>query len=252
MSKETPFAGKTVIVTGAGTGIGRTTAWLFAEQGADVLAVGRTESRLRETAAAHPAIRTFAADVAAETAPAAIVRAALESSGRIDVLVNNAGIVRKAPLGGIDRASTAEQLGTNLTGPLFLTQEALPWLAEARGAVVNISSNPPDRGLPDNSVYGSTKVALDFLTRTWAVELGGRGIRVVSVAPGITRTPIMQHAGYQEAELVELGAALERQIPLGKLAQPEEIAWWIVQVARPEASYLTGAVLRVDGGLTVA
>jgi NAD(P)-dependent dehydrogenase (short-subunit alcohol dehydrogenase family) len=93
-------------------------------------------------------------------------------------------------------------------------------------------------------------VALDFLTHTWAVELAPRGIRVVSVAPGVTATPVLSHAGFSDEQMAAAGKELRARIPLGRIARPEEIAWWIVNAARPEASYLTGAVIRVDGGLS--
>ncbi|WP_433172315.1 SDR family NAD(P)-dependent oxidoreductase [Actinoallomurus sp. CA-150999] len=244
--------GRVVIVTGGGTGIGRETAWQFADQGADVLVVGRTEDRLKETADGRPDIRTFVADVAAPDAPEGIVAAATEAFGRIDVLVNNAAITRPAPLGGIAREIADRQLATNLLGPLFLAQAALPQLEESGGVIVNVTSIQGQRGWPNNSVYGATKVALDFLTRTWSVELASRGVRVVSVAPGVTATPVMVHAGFSPEQLAATRDEFLQRIPLGRLARPEEIAWWIVNTARPEAAYLTGAVLTVDGGINVS
>jgi C-7 ketoreductase len=249
MEETNTLHGRAVIVTGGGTGIGRATAQLFATAGAEVLIIGRTAERLAESAAQHPRIRTYVADVAAPDASAGIIAAALEVFGRIDALVNNAAITRPAPLGAIDRKVAEEQLATNLLAPVFLTQQALPHLQDG-GAVVNVTSNPPHYGWPNNSVYGSTKVALDFLTHTWAVELAQRGIRVVSVAPGITATPVLSHAGFPDEEIAAAGRELRARIPLGRIAQPKEIAWWIVNAVRPEAGYLNGTVIRVDGGLS--
>ncbi|WP_250562082.1 SDR family NAD(P)-dependent oxidoreductase [Sphaerisporangium fuscum] len=249
MEETNSLRGQAVIITGGGAGIGRATAQRFADEGADVLIVGRTAERLAETAGRHPRIRAFTADVAAPEAPAAIVHAALDAFGRIDALVNNAAITRPAPLGAIDPKVAGEQIATNLLAPLFLAQQALPHL-EAGATIVNVTSNPPYYGWRDNSVYGATKVALDFLTHTWAVELAPRGIRVVSVAPGVTATPVMANAGFSDEQTAEMGKRLRARIPLGRLARPEEIAWWIVNVVRPEAAYLTGTVIRVDGGLS--
>lgn len=246
------LAGKGVIVTGGGTGIGRATAHLFAAEGARVLVVGRTTARLEGTAAAHPSISVFAADGTAADGPERIVEAAVRQFGRIDVLVNNAAIIRPAVLGSIDRRTAEEEIATNLLAPLFLAQTALPHLAATKGTIVNVSSNPPGIGWPGNSVYGSTKVALDFLTATWAVELGSRGVRVMSVAPGITDTPVLTHAGFTEEQIAASGERLVRRIPLGRIAQPDEVARWIVNMARAEAGYLTGTVVRVDGGLSVS
>jgi C-7 ketoreductase len=239
---------QTAIVTGGGAGIGRATARLFAKEGGNVLIVGRTAEHLAETAEDRPNIRTLVADVTDPDAPAAIVAATLEAFGRIDVLVNNAGISRPARLGEIDRERAAEQLATNLVAPIFLAQEVVPHLRPG-GVIVNVSSNPPERGWPTHSIYGSTKVSIDFLTRTWAMELAPRGIRVVSVAPGVTETSWFLHANISAEELAE--KRRNRRIPLGREAQPEEIAWWIVTATRPEASYVTGAVFRVDGGISI-
>ena len=236
-----------VVVTGGGSGIGRATARAFAAQGARVLVVGRTAERLAETAGDDPGIRTLVADLVDRAAPERIVQTALDAFGGIDVLINNAAVPWRARLGEIDREQAERQVATNLLGPLFLTQCAVPHMPPG-ATVVNISSNPPTRGWPANSVYGSTKVGLDFLTLTWAVELAPRGIRVVSVAPGPTRTPALAVArsGLPPEQRQDFS-----RVPLGRAAQPEEIAWWLTQVVRPEAGYLTGAVLRVDGGLSV-
>lgn len=238
---------KAVIITGGGSGIGRATAHLFAGEDADVLIVGRTCEQLAETAKGWPTIRTLAADITAPDAPATIVSTAVEAFGRIDVLVNNAAVTRPALLGAIDRDLAYQQVTTNLLAPLLLTQEAVPHIPPG-GVIVNITSNPPGRGWPTNSVYGSTKVGLDFLTRTWAVELGPSGIRVVSVAPGVTETSMLLSnltpEQYEEKRK-------NRRIPLGRLAQPQEVAWWIVTATRPEASYVTGSEIRVDGGASI-
>jgi NAD(P)-dependent dehydrogenase (short-subunit alcohol dehydrogenase family) len=234
------------IVTGGGTGIGRSTARLFAKEGFDVLITGRTAAHLAETAEGRPNIHTLVVDITTQDAPDLIVDEALSAFGRIDVLVNNAGISRPAPLGELDWVQTHQQISTNLVAPMFLTQKVAGHLPSG-GVIVNITSNPAERGWPTQSVYGSTKVGLDFLTRTWAVELAPRGIRVVSVAPGVTDTPWNIHNDIDPERTAE--KRRNRRIPLGREAQPEEIAWWIVTATRPEASYVTGAVLRIDGGV---
>ena len=248
MNDSTSLAGRAVVITGAGTGIGRAAARQFAAAGADVLITGRTERTLAE-AARGTAARIAVADIAMAAGRAAIVDAAIREFGRIDVLVNNAGITRPAPLGEIVPEVAEQQFTTNLSGPLFLTQAALPHIGPG-GVIINVTSNAPDRGWPGASVYGATKVAMDFLTKTWALELAERGIRVVSVAPGLTRTSILAHAGLTSAQLAS-GQQYVTRIPLSRTAEPDEIAWWLVTVARLEASYLTGQVIRVDGGLSV-
>jgi NAD(P)-dependent dehydrogenase (short-subunit alcohol dehydrogenase family) len=153
-----------------------------------------------------------------------------------------------AKLGDIDREEAERQLYTNLLAPILLAQEAMAHIPPG-GMIFNISSNVPGRGWPMNSVYGSTKVSLDFLTRTWAVELAQRGIRVVSVAPGPTNTPMLSNSKLTPEEIE--AKRKSRRIPLGRVAEPEEIAWWIVTAARPGGSYITGAVISVDGGASL-
>ncbi|MFD7734412.1 SDR family NAD(P)-dependent oxidoreductase [Kitasatospora phosalacinea] len=244
---ENTLAGKTVVITGAGSGIGRAAAQGFARRGAEVLAVGRTVESLKETARSAPGISPLAYDVTAPDAPSAIVSVALEVFGRIDVLVNNAGIVRPSPLGGITADEFDRFMHVNLRAPLLLTQEALPHLEESSGTVINVTAAVGQRGWPWMSLYGSTKVGLDFLTRTWAGELASRGIRVAAVAPGPIDTPILENNGF-DADSIAAMHALRDQLPLARAGTAEEVAWWIVNLAETQAGFVTGTVLPVDGG----
>lgn len=241
------------MITGGGGGIGRAAAHAFAEAGAGVLVVGRTESSLIETAKGHDTIGVLTADVTDADAPDLIVDAAIREFGRLDVLVNNAAALGLGTLAGLDVDRARTQLDTNLLAPIRLTARAVPALEAARGTVVNISSagSLGSRSWPGNGVYGAAKVALDFLTRTWAVELAPLGIRVVALAPGVTDTGFGPRAGMTDEQYQGLLRQMAAQAPAGRVGTPEEVAWWITQLVRPDAGYVTGTVLAVDGGLSL-
>jgi NAD(P)-dependent dehydrogenase (short-subunit alcohol dehydrogenase family) len=253
MNSDNTTPPRTVLVTGAGTGIGRATARAFAAEGARVLAVGRRAEPLTETAAGHPTITPLAADITADGAPERIVRAAVELAGGLDVVVNNAGIVRGGGLGSLDATLIRDQLATNLIAPILLTQAALPALESGGGVVVNVSTSVGQRAWPaHSSVYAATKSALELLTRSWAVELAPRRIRVAAVAPGGIETPIGDHQGLTAEQQAAVREWQVAHTPLARIGRPEEVAWAITRLADPQASFVTGVVLPVDGGAVVA
>ncbi|MCG7206604.1 SDR family NAD(P)-dependent oxidoreductase [Streptomyces arenae] len=251
-SSTAPQTSTIVAVTGAGTGIGRATARAFAAEGAHVLAVGRRAEPLNETAAGHDRITPLAADITADGGPELIVRTALEMHGRLDVLVNNAGIVHSGALGTLTPGMVVPQIATNLIAPVLLAQAALPSLEKSGGVIVNVSTSVGQRAWPGSSVYAATKTALEMLTRSWAVELAPRGIRVVAVAPGAIDTPIGEHQGLTPERMAAVREWQLAHTPLGRIGRPEEVAWAITQLAAPAASFITGVVLPVDGGAVVA
>jgi len=244
---------RAVVVTGGGTGIGRATARAFADAGARVLVVGRSAETLEATAAGSDRIRPLVADLHDDGAPETVVSAALSAFGRIDVLVNNAAQQRFGALGTLDRAAVAAQLETNLLAPVFLAQRALDALEASGGTVVNVGSSGSlgRRAWPQNAVYGLTKAALDFLTRTWAVELAPRGIRCVGVAPGVIDTGFAVRSGMPEDGHEEFLASVAGHVPSHRVGTAHDIAWWIVQLCRPQGAYANGTVQAVDGALSV-
>jgi NAD(P)-dependent dehydrogenase (short-subunit alcohol dehydrogenase family) len=243
---------RTAVVTGGGSGIGRAVAIELAEQGTDVLVVGRRADALAATAARHPGIRTHVADVARAEDVAAIVAAALAGRGRLDVLVNNAGMGRPAPLGGITADDAATMWTTNVLGPVLLTQAALPHLrAGAGGSIVNVSSTFGSKPAPGISFYGATKAALEQLTRSWALELAEHGVRVNAVAPGPTESEALVAMGLSADEIAQLEAREHAAVPLGRRGRPEDVAPWIRALADP-TRWVTGQVVGVDGGYVIA
>lgn len=243
------LAGRVVIVTGAGSGIGRATAVAAAEAGAHVLGVGRREGPLAETAAGNRAIATFAADVCAEGAPDAVVGAAVQRWGRVDVLVNNAGATAVMPLADATGPRIADLFALNVTAPSLLARAALPHLRAGRGCIVNVSSTYGHRPAAGFAHYGATKSALEQLTRSWALELAVDGVRVNAVAPGPTASDALAAAGLSSEAIADVERDEAHRIPLGRRGHPDEVAEWVLRLADPASTWLTGQVLTVDGGL---
>jgi NAD(P)-dependent dehydrogenase (short-subunit alcohol dehydrogenase family) len=185
------LADRTMIVTGAGSGIGCATAIAFAQAGAQVLDVGRREANLHHTAGEHPAIGRSLPTFCAEGTPAAVINEAIDRWGRVDLLVNNAGAAAMIPLAEITGTRVAELFALNVTAPSLLARgllaRALPHLCEVAGSIVNVSSTFGHRPLPGGSHYAARKSAIETLTQGWALELAEDNVRVNAVAPGSHR-----------------------------------------------------------------
>jgi len=245
--------GSVIVVTGAGSGIGAAAARQLGASGARVVLVGRRAELLRRTAEEIDRNGSQAlcvpADLTAADSPSRIIAAALQTFGRVDGLVNNAAVCRHFPLGGWDVAGFDEHLATNVRAPYFLIQAALPSLEQSEiAAVVNISSSSGTLRLSGQSVYGMTKSALDYLTQSLAGELAPARIRVNCIAPGPIDTPI--HATWAD-DLDEAYRWLKSQVPLGRIGDPAEVARWIALLLSPVSSFMTGAVIPLDGGQVI-
>jgi NAD(P)-dependent dehydrogenase (short-subunit alcohol dehydrogenase family) len=243
------FAGHVAIVTGAGSGIGRAVARAFAEAGAHVLGVGRREEALKETAASHSNIEVLAIDICEDGAPAEVVSTAVQKWGRLDYLINNAGATAVMPLADTDKAVVLRLLALNVVAPSLLAHAALPHLRETSGTIINLSSTYGHRPMAGGVHYAATKAAIEQMTRSWALELAGEGIRVNSIAPGPTQTDVMLHAGLSPEAANDVYAYERERIPTHHIARPEEVAHWVLRLAEPAGRHATGQVITVDGGL---
>ena len=242
-----------VIVTGGSSGIGRAAALSFVEHGAKVLITGRRAASLEETAADHPNIVGLVADAAAPDDAVRTIAKAVDTWGRLDVLVHNAGAGAILPLADATADRIMEIFAVNVVGPSLLSAAALPYLASAKGTIINVSSTFGHKPVAGLSHYAASKAALEHLTRCWALELAPQGVRVNAIAAGPTESGAltgMMGLSPQQAEAIK---EQERErIPLKQRGNPEDVARWIVQLADPASGWVTGQVIAVDGGLGLA
>jgi NAD(P)-dependent dehydrogenase (short-subunit alcohol dehydrogenase family) len=250
---ERRFEGKNVIVTGAGQGIGQAIAQRFAAEGADVMLIGRRVPPLDETgatiAAAGGSAWPYTADVSVAADVDGAVAAAVERWGRIDVLVNNAGIAEEKPFLEIEDAGWDGVLATNLRGAFLMAQRvARVQVAAGGGSIVHIASIDASGGDGPYASYNASKAGLLGLNRTMALELGPHGIRVNCVSPGFTHTE-MTEVGVPPGMMDYLVNRFDR-VPLRRLVRPDEIASACAFLASDDASAITGVDLTVDCGLT--
>jgi NAD(P)-dependent dehydrogenase (short-subunit alcohol dehydrogenase family) len=247
------FAGRSVIVTGGGRGIGQATAQAFAAEGARVLVLGRTVADLEDTVAQITADGGQAwllpCDVTDEAQVDDAVAQAAARWDRIDVLVNNAGIDDDTPFLEIDRARWRAVIDTNLTGVFLLSQVVAREMAKVgRGVILHTASIDASGGDGPYAAYNASKAGLLGLNRTLALELAAHGIRSNCVSPGFTHTVMTEKA--VGPELLNYLTGSFARVPMKRLVKPEEVAQAFLFLASDQASAITGIDLRVDGGLT--
>jgi NAD(P)-dependent dehydrogenase (short-subunit alcohol dehydrogenase family) len=241
--------GKVAVVTGGNSGIGYETAKYFKEAGANVVITGRSTEKVN-TAATELGVKGIVADVEDLAAIDSLVEHVKSQIGNVDVLFVNAGIFNPAPIGHNTEEMFDRQMGINFKGAVFTTEKFLPIIKDG-GSIINLSSINAYTGMPNTSIYAASKAALNAYTRTAATELAPRKIRVNSVNPGPTYTPIFAKTGMQEQQLNEFADAMQNRIPLKRFGKPEDIAKLVTFLASDDASFITGGEYNIDGGINI-
>ena len=249
------FEGRNVAVTGAASGIGRACALAFAREGASVVLLDVDRRGLSGTAALVRALRAISLPLACDVSDGAAVGAAAKAArarfGRLDALVNNAGIQVRGRLSDLKPECWERQIAVNLTGAYLVTRAFLPMLSKGHSpSVVTVASVHAHASRAETCAYAATKGALVAFSRSLALDLGENGIRVNTVSPGIIRTRLFEEAMGRSKNPA---AALRRRLslhPLGRLGEPKDVAAAVLFLSSPEASFITGSDLVVDGGLT--
>jgi meso-butanediol dehydrogenase/(S,S)-butanediol dehydrogenase/diacetyl reductase len=241
------FEGKVVIVTGAGSGIGAGTARRFLQEGAFVSLNGRREHKLQETIAGFDAAKSLVhpGDVSDEAYVKSLVKDTVTKFGKLDVLVNNAGMAIFGPFAQTTTQDWRKLMATDLDSVYFACREALPHLLKTKGSIINLSSASGLGGDWGCSAYNAAKGAVTNFTRSLALEYGSRGVRINAVAPSLTST---EATAFLEKNKAAMAAFFDR-IPIGRAAKPEEVAGVIAFLASEDAVFVNGVILSVDGGL---
>ena len=245
------FENQVAVVTGAGRGIGHAIAVRLAKEGARIASVSRTEANAQKTAdeinsTRADAAKAYAVDVADQAAVQKVAAEIFEAFGRVDILVNNAGVTRDGLSMRMSMDDWDTVLNTNLKGAFNFTQAVMrPMIKQRSGRIINISSIAGLTGNAGQANYAASKAGLIGLTKTLARELASRGITVNAVAPGLIETDMTTVLSE------EIRQSILQKVPLGKLGEPEDIAGAVAYLASPEAKYITGQVLTVDGGMVM-
>ncbi|WP_443090946.1 SDR family NAD(P)-dependent oxidoreductase [Basfia succiniciproducens] len=242
------FEQKTALVTGAGTGIGQAIAVRLAQEGANVLVVGRTEKTLQETTALHPNIAYAVADIEKDDDLQKIVQQLNQKYGGLDILINNAGWAPVTPISQVKIEEYDKVFGINVRALVNLTLQCLPMLKARKGNIINMSSAICRNHLPNMSMYAGTKAAIEIFTKIWAKELGADGVRVNSISVGPIETPIYDKTDLSNDGIQDHIDRIRKTIPLGAFGKSEDVANVTAFLASDEARFITGSDYSADGG----
>jgi NAD(P)-dependent dehydrogenase (short-subunit alcohol dehydrogenase family) len=252
IEKYQGISGKTALITGGTTGIGRATAELLHSAGARVAITGHNPDTLAAARRELPAdIAVLEADARSLSDAIRLAGEVEQRFGKLDILFLNAGIAQLAPFEAVTEAFYDEHMNVNVKGVIFTLQKLLPLLGQGSSVIVN-TSVADQRGAAMMSIYSATKGAVAALVRTLAVELAPRGIRVNSVSPATIITPIQAKFGLPPEVAAASAKHYAARIPLGRFGAAEEVAQMVLFLASPGASYITGVEIPVDGGLSIA
>ncbi len=248
------FSGNVAVITGASSGIGKATARRFADEKFDLLLVGRNEPALNELS------RDFSFQFGVKVVPltgdllfpkqiAGKIRSVVENEfGRVDVLVNNAGIIQSGTIENTSYEDFRSMMAVNVDSLFLISQALIPFLEKTKGSIVNVSSVAGIRSFPGIFAYGVSKAAVDQITRIAALELATKGIRVNAVNPGVVRTELHRRSGMDEERYQAFLEHSKMTHPLGRVGEPEEIAELIFFLASEKAGWITGNTVSIDGG----
>ena len=241
---------KVAVVTGGGTGLGRDCAKRLVRDGFRVAVIGRRAKRLapRRGETLHP----YVCDVADPTQIDQTAKAILRDLGRIDVLVNSAGVIRVEPVDQITQDNLRYTVDINLLGTINFCLACVPALKKTKGAIVNISSNVADRPFPGSATYSATKGGVDSFSKALALELGPYGVRVNVISPALVRSEIYTSAGMDEQTYQQILVSEGQLFPLRRAGEPRDVSELISYLVSDRASWMTGEVILLDGGKGVA
>lgn len=248
------FSGKTVIVTGSGAGMGRAAAVGFAKLGASLVVNSVSDSAAKVcdelVAQGFPAV-FVKADISEMEGAKSVIETAVKTYGGIDVLVNAAGVVANGNVEECEEETWDNSMKVNVKSVYLTSRLAMPYLRERKGVIVNITSTVAIKGVPNRAVYSATKGAVLSLSRSMAAEYIGEGIRVNCVCPGTVESSSFKRRVASSPDPEQAMKDFVARQPMGRLGTPEELAEAILFAACPEVSFMTGANIVVDGGMTI-